>query len=260
MTWREAFCGAGMRSIQLSQFAIFQAECLLEKAQVRGFHVAKRQEELVLCWHGRALVATSAWRNICFLYGNFQVGLRVLLSPLGSNIVLRTACCSIGIGLPVYSTFKAIENRDQSAQRKWLIYWAAYGSFSLVEVFTDKLISWFPLYYHAKFAFLVWLQLPTIDGAKQIYNNRLRPFLIRHQVSVDRLVDGVYGEMFKVVRTHQGGIRLVRSIIIKILGSGNETAPPPSGRQEETPNISPEPEPSTATIRDLEESESDHED
>ncbi|KAJ4913893.1 Scarecrow-like protein 15 [Raphanus sativus] len=62
MTWREAFCGAGMRSIQLSQFAVFQAECLLEKAQVRGFHVAKRQEELVLCWHGRALVATSAWR------------------------------------------------------------------------------------------------------------------------------------------------------------------------------------------------------
>ncbi|KAG5412634.1 hypothetical protein IGI04_000201 [Brassica rapa subsp. trilocularis] len=272
MTWREAFCGAGMRSIQLSQFAMFQAECLLEKAQVRGFHVAKRQEELVLCWHGRALVATSAWSgfasqipSMALLGSGFtsEVGLRVLLSPLGSNIVLRTACCSIGIGLPVYSTFKAIENRDQSAQRKWLIYWAAYGSFSLVEVFTDKLISWFPLYYHAKFAFLVWLQLPTIDGAKQIYNNRLRPFLIRHQVSVDRLVDGVYGEMVKVVRTHQGGIRLVRSIIIKILGSGNEAAPP-SERQEETPNISPEPEPepepSTATIRDLEESESDHED
>ena len=34
--------------------------------------------------------------------------------------------CSIGIGLPVYSTFKAIENRDQSAQRKWLIYWAGW--------------------------------------------------------------------------------------------------------------------------------------
>ncbi|KAL0833339.1 hypothetical protein Bca101_085228 [Brassica carinata] len=242
MTWREAFCGAGMRSIQLSQFAIFQAECLLEKAQVRGFHVAKRQEELVLCWHGRALVATSAWRldyEYCFL----------LLVPISYFVP------------HVYSTFKAIENRDQSAQRKWLIYWAAYGSFSLVEVFTDKLISWFTLYYHAKFAFLVWLQLPTIDGAKQIYNNRLRPFLIRHQVSVDRLVDGVYGEMVKVVRTHQGGIRLVRSIIIKILGSGNGTTPPPSGRQEETPNISPEPEPATATtIRDLEESESDHED
>ncbi|VVA99505.1 unnamed protein product [Arabis nemorensis] len=62
MTWREAFCAAGMRSIPLSQFVDFQAECLVEKAQVRGFHVAKRHGELVLCWHERPLVATSAWR------------------------------------------------------------------------------------------------------------------------------------------------------------------------------------------------------
>ncbi|CAH8367605.1 unnamed protein product [Eruca vesicaria subsp. sativa] len=62
MTWREAFCAAGMRMVPLSQFVDFQAECLVEKAQVRGFHVAKRQGDLVLCWHGRPLVATSAWR------------------------------------------------------------------------------------------------------------------------------------------------------------------------------------------------------
>ncbi|CAN6825284.1 unnamed protein product [Brassica oleracea] len=186
-----------------------------------------------------------------------EVGLRVLLSPLSSNIVLRTACCSIGIGLPVYSTFKAIENRDQNQQQKWLIYWAAFGSFSLVEVFTDKLISWFPLYYHAKFAFLVWLQLPTIDGAKLIYNNHLRPFLIRHQARVDRLVDGVYEEMVKVVRSHQGEIRFVRSMIASIFGSANEVTPP-SQQQGEISNSSPEPELSTAIVRDSE-SESDHE-
>ncbi|PKI78566.1 hypothetical protein CRG98_001038 [Punica granatum] len=59
---REVFQAAGMRAVQLSQFADYQAECLLGKVQVRGFHVAKRQAELVLCWHDRALVATSAWR------------------------------------------------------------------------------------------------------------------------------------------------------------------------------------------------------
>ncbi|KAJ7952972.1 scarecrow-like protein 15 [Quillaja saponaria] len=60
--WREMFYGAGMRQVQLSQFADFQAECLLEKLQVRGFHVAKRQAELVLYWHDRAMVSMSAWR------------------------------------------------------------------------------------------------------------------------------------------------------------------------------------------------------
>ncbi|XP_022740128.1 scarecrow-like protein 15 [Durio zibethinus] len=60
--WRELFVGAGMRAMHLSQFADFQAECLLGKVHVRGFHVVKRQAELVLCWHESALVATSAWR------------------------------------------------------------------------------------------------------------------------------------------------------------------------------------------------------
>ncbi|KAI3768061.1 hypothetical protein L2E82_18493 [Cichorium intybus] len=59
--WREAFGRAGMRPVGLSQFADFQAECLLRRVQVRGFHVAKQQGELVLCWHDRPLVATSAW-------------------------------------------------------------------------------------------------------------------------------------------------------------------------------------------------------
>ncbi|OVA04545.1 TB2/DP1/HVA22-related protein [Macleaya cordata] len=71
-----------------------------------------------------------------------EVGLRLLLSPLGSNVVVRTACCSVGIALPVYNTFKAIENKDQNEQQKWLLYWAAYGSFSLAEVFSDKILSW----------------------------------------------------------------------------------------------------------------------
>ncbi|CAJ1930017.1 unnamed protein product [Sphenostylis stenocarpa] len=60
--WREAFYGAGMRPVQLSQFADFQAEFLLAKSQIRGFHVEKRQNELVLFWHDRPMVATSAWR------------------------------------------------------------------------------------------------------------------------------------------------------------------------------------------------------
>ncbi|KAF3439050.1 hypothetical protein FNV43_RR17325 [Rhamnella rubrinervis] len=60
--WREVFHGAGMRPVQLSQFADFQAECLLGKVRVSGFQVGKRHAELVLCFHERALVATSAWR------------------------------------------------------------------------------------------------------------------------------------------------------------------------------------------------------
>ncbi|KAM7250810.1 hypothetical protein ACFE04_022693 [Oxalis oulophora] len=150
-----------------------------------------------------------------------DVGLKLILSPIGSNIVMRTACCGVGIGLPVYSTFKAIERKDQNEQQKWLIYWAAYGSFSLVEVFADKLVSWFPMYYHMKFAFLVWLQLPSVEGAKQIYQSHLRPFFLRHQARADQILGFAYSEMAKLISRHQTEIQFTRSLIMKLTGSGN---------------------------------------
>uniref|UniRef100_A0A7N0T0F5 HVA22-like protein n=1 Tax=Kalanchoe fedtschenkoi TaxID=63787 RepID=A0A7N0T0F5_KALFE len=147
------------------------------------------------------------------------VGLRVLLSPFGSNIVTRAACCSIGVGLPVYSTFKAIEKKDQAEQQKWLLYWAAHGSFSLVEAFADKILSWFPLYYHAKFAFLVWLQLPTVEGSRLLYNNYLRPFFLRHQARLDNLTGLIYSEIVKFAVAHQGDIQFAKKLFWKMWSS-----------------------------------------
>lgn len=151
-----------------------------------------------------------------------EVGLRLLLSPLSSNVVFRTACCSVGVVLPVYSTFKAIETKNQNEQQRWLIYWAAYGSFTVAEVFTDKLISWFPLYYHMKFAFLVWLQLPTVDGANQLYVNHLRPFLLRHQARLDQIVGFLYSEMAKFFSAHQAEMQFARTMITKLFSSAKQ--------------------------------------
>lgn len=166
--------------------------------------------KLIYVSHSRALLGS----NIAS-----EVGLRLLLCPLGSNIVIRTACCSVGIVVPVYCTCKAIERKDETAQQKWLLYWAAYGSFSLVEIFSDKLISWCPYYYHMKFAFLVWLQLPSADGAKQLYMNHLRPFFLRHQTKVDRVLGLTYGELLKLISAHQGEIQYARALLMKVFGS-----------------------------------------
>uniref|UniRef100_A0A1D1XZQ5 HVA22-like protein n=1 Tax=Anthurium amnicola TaxID=1678845 RepID=A0A1D1XZQ5_9ARAE len=144
-----------------------------------------------------------------------EVGLRLLLSPLGSNIVIRTACCTVGVALPVYSTFKAIERKDQNEQEKWLLYWAAYGSFSLVELLSDKILSWFPLYYHAKFAFLVWLQLPSNNGARHLYARHLRPFLLKHQATLDKLLSSASCEIVKLIDNHQEEILFLRSMVGK---------------------------------------------
>ncbi|KAI4367657.1 hypothetical protein MLD38_023368 [Melastoma candidum] len=151
-----------------------------------------------------------------------EVGLQLLLCPLSSNIVVRTACCSVGIVLPVYSTFKAIEGGDEREQKRWLLYWAAYGSFSLAEVLTDKLLFWFPAYYYMKFAFLVWLQLPSVEGAKHLYSQYLRPLLLNHQTRLDQIVEFVYGEMTKFVHAHQSEFMLARKVFTGALASARQ--------------------------------------
>ncbi|XXG45561.1 hypothetical protein AAC387_Pa02g0615 [Persea americana] len=60
--WRELLAGSGMSPIPLSELAESQAECLLRRIPLSGFHVAKRESSMLLCWQGRELVATSAWR------------------------------------------------------------------------------------------------------------------------------------------------------------------------------------------------------
>ncbi|XP_042494922.1 scarecrow-like protein 27 [Macadamia integrifolia] len=60
--WRSLFAQAGFTPFTFSNFTESQAECLVKRLQVRGFHVEKRQESLVLCWQRRELVSASAWR------------------------------------------------------------------------------------------------------------------------------------------------------------------------------------------------------
>ncbi|BBN12707.1 receptor expression-enhancing protein 5/6 [Marchantia polymorpha subsp. ruderalis] len=145
-----------------------------------------------------------------------EVGLRLLLSPAASNVIVRSACHIVGVGFPIYSTHKAIERKDRNEQEMWLVYWAAYGCFSAVEMCTDKLLSWFPMYYHAKFVFLVWLQLPNNYGARYTYINLIRPFLMKHQARLDRIVDGTRNDMNKFIISHQNEILAIRSTVQKV--------------------------------------------
>ncbi|KAL6657770.1 hypothetical protein ACP70R_005550 [Stipagrostis hirtigluma subsp. patula] len=144
-----------------------------------------------------------------------EVGLRLLLAPLSSNVVIRTASCAVGIGLPVYSTFRAIEKKDEKEKERMLLYWAAYGSFSIVEVFADKLLSSVPLYYHVKFAILVWLQFPTSGGSKHVYRRYLRPYFLKHQAKIDRFLNILSKELNKFVSSHEDEVRFIENMAIR---------------------------------------------
>uniref|UniRef100_A0A3Q7FP57 HVA22-like protein n=1 Tax=Solanum lycopersicum TaxID=4081 RepID=A0A3Q7FP57_SOLLC len=143
-----------------------------------------------------------------------------------------------GIVLPVYSTFKAIETGNRNEQHKWLLYWAgddAFRNFTNFFCFANLEIAFFstrfPLYYHVKLAFLVWLQLPSAEGAKQLYTNHLRPFLMKHQARLDHILELFHGELGKFISTHQAEIQFAKVLLGKtLLSVGNILQQPAQGR------------------------------
>ncbi|CAL9133646.1 unnamed protein product [Musa acuminata var. zebrina] len=62
VSWRAHFATTGFVPIRFSNFTETQAECLLKRVSIKGFHVEKRQASLFLCWQHNELVSVSAWR------------------------------------------------------------------------------------------------------------------------------------------------------------------------------------------------------
>ncbi|KAF9600524.1 hypothetical protein IFM89_009973 [Coptis chinensis] len=60
--WRNLFTSAGFSPITFSNFTETQAEYVLKRLPVRGFHIEKRNSSLMLCWQRRELASVSAWR------------------------------------------------------------------------------------------------------------------------------------------------------------------------------------------------------
>ncbi|XP_011033505.1 PREDICTED: scarecrow-like protein 22 isoform X2 [Populus euphratica] len=59
--WRNLFLQSGFTPLTFSNFTESQAEYLVHRTPVRGFHVETRQSSLVLCWQRKDLISASAW-------------------------------------------------------------------------------------------------------------------------------------------------------------------------------------------------------
>ncbi|KAI8572316.1 hypothetical protein RHMOL_Rhmol01G0188300 [Rhododendron molle] len=60
--WRNLFLSSGFSPLTFSNFTESQAECVVKRTPVRGFHIERRQSSLVLCWQRKELISASAWK------------------------------------------------------------------------------------------------------------------------------------------------------------------------------------------------------
>jgi TB2/DP1, HVA22 family len=80
----------------------------------------------------------------------------------------------IGLIVPVYFTVSASSATSLPIARyTWLSYWAVYGLVDAIYTSVADLLNWLPLWYHAKLALILWLQLPYYRGASWLLDEAM---------------------------------------------------------------------------------------
>jgi receptor expression-enhancing protein 5/6 len=110
-------------------------------------------------------------------------------------------CNFVGFLYPAYVSIKAIESANKEDDTQWLTYWVVFALFSCVEFASDFIVGWFPIYWLAKCAFMVWLYLPNTRGASTIYTKFVRPFVQKHQATIESKLGGVSNKVADAARS-----------------------------------------------------------
>lgn len=92
---------------------------------------------------------------------------------------------TVGVIIPAYLSMKAIASEDKEDDKQWLTYWTVFGLFVIVELFFGYVLKFLPFYFVFKIVFLIWLFLPTFQGATFIYNK----FIFKVFKLVERDID-----------------------------------------------------------------------
>ena len=97
----------------------------------------------------------------------------------------------IGTLYPAFWTIKSIESNDLKDQKNWLTYWAVFGSFILVDMFSPVIIKFIPFYFVMKIMFLIYLLMPGSHGCAIIYNLIVKKILRKYEDKLDNVVSNL---------------------------------------------------------------------
>uniref|UniRef100_A0A8R1HXC0 Receptor expression-enhancing protein n=1 Tax=Caenorhabditis japonica TaxID=281687 RepID=A0A8R1HXC0_CAEJA len=121
----------------------------------------------------KKLEETTGSKREYFLYGLVAVSCIYMIIGSWAEFV----CNLLGIAYPAYVSVKAIRTQDTADDTVWLIYWAVFATFALIDYFALSIMSIFPFYWMLKALFLIYLYLPQTQGATVLYHGFVDPLV-----------------------------------------------------------------------------------
>ena len=95
----------------------------------------------------------------------------------------------LGTLYPAFWTIKSIENDDLEEQKNWLTYWAVFGSFVLIDMFSPVIVKIIPFYFVFKIVFLIMLFMPGSKVGPFIYGILVKKILGKYEDKIDNAFD-----------------------------------------------------------------------
>ena len=138
-------------------------------------------------------------------------------------LLSRPICHVLAYLYPAYMSFKAVRANDPELHTQWLVYWIVNTFFTVGELFTDQLLTWVPLYYELKIAFVAWLVLPRFKGASVLYEKFLAPYLAKHEAAIDAHIDtAIRKARAASASITERGVQEVRKRSIDLVAAGQK--------------------------------------
>lgn len=104
------------------------------------------------------------------------------------GLLFRFLSLLASTALPIYGSYRALEQNDLTLLRSWLMYWVVISLQFSFEAYLGFLVMYLPFFQLFRFFFILWLMLPQTQGASQIYLNHISPFLELHEGQIDTYI------------------------------------------------------------------------
>ncbi|QDS75457.1 hypothetical protein FKW77_004161 [Venturia effusa] len=133
---------------------------------------------------------------------------------------------------PVFASYKALRTSDPAQLTPWLMYWVVLSIVNLFENTFSFILTWIPFYSWIRFGGHIYLVLPGKQGATQIYQTYVHPFLSEYEQDIDVFISNAH-ERAKVM-----GLQYMKQLIewakVNVLGMQPRPPTPPPSRAGQT--------------------------